>query len=137
MPLHLKLNLVPWKSLAEAFLYKASMKKFWEDFKAHFKKIWPLIQAEILKQLKGEIVKVALRTFLKSGAGAGFQVWLVTFIAEEFADEIAEPIVKAMFTRAGYTYRKIDGKIMVKKLEEAQESGDEADYNSTVDDILS
>ena len=113
------------------------MKKFWEDFKAHFKKIWPLLQAEILKQLKGEIVKVALRTFLKSGAGAGFQVWLVTFIAEEFADEIAEPIVKAMFTRAGYTYRKIDGKIMVKKLEEAQESGDEADYNSTVDDILS
>ena len=114
------------------------MKKFWEDFKAHFKKIWPLLQAEILKQLKGEIVKVALRTFLKSGAGAWFKVWLVTFIAEEFSDEIAEPIVKAVFTRAGFIYYKdISGNIIVKRIEKAQENNNANDYNDAVDDIFS
>ena len=102
-----------------------------------FSDSWPALQSFIIEQLKGAIVKKALKTFLKSGAGVGFQGWLIKFVAEEFAEEIAEPVLKALFVEGKYILYKVDGKMLIKKLEEAKENNDVEAYNSTVDDILS
>jgi hypothetical protein len=91
----------------------------------------------ILEQLKGAAIKAALKAFLKSGAGLGFKEWLIKFVAEELFEEVAEPVIKYVFVRAGYEYRRHEGNILVKRLQRAQDENSEADYNSTVDDIFS
>jgi hypothetical protein len=109
-----------------------------KQVKAFFIKIWPELQKQILEQLKGAAVKAALKAFLKTGAGVGFKAWLVKFVTTEFMEEVAEPIVKAFFTRIGYTFhRDVEGNILIKRLQEAREDNNANDYNNTVDDILS
>lgn len=88
----------------------------------------------LVKFLRGEAVKLALKKILGSVAAGGFKAWLVKYIITELYDEIGEPLVRAAVNRVGYTYHKIEGKVLIKKLGEAQ---NEADYDSTIDDILS
>lgn len=109
-----------------------------KQFKKFFAKIWPQLQTLIIEQLKGAMVKAAIKAFLKTGAGAGFKAWLVKFVVTEFAEEVAEPIVKAFFTAIGYHFhRDVEGNILIKRLKEAREDSNANDYNSTVDDIFS
>lgn len=108
-----------------------------KKFKEWFKSVWPEIQAQILEQLKGAAVKAALKSFLGTGAGVGFKAWLIKFVVENLFEEIAEPLIKAAFTFMGYSYNRVEGNILVKRLKEAQENNDEDAYNDTVDDILS
>ena len=110
------------------------MKKFREWFKS----VWPEIQAQILEQLKGAAVKAALKAFLGTGAGVGFKAWLIKFVVVELQEEVAEPIVKAFFTKIGYIYYKdVEGNIFIERLNKAKEDNNEDAYNDTVDDILS
>lgn len=98
------------------------------------KTFWIKIKDILIEQLRGQAVKLALKKFLGTAVGGGFKVWLVKLIVNEFLDEIGEPLGRAFLNRIGYTYHKIEGKHLVKKLEGAQ---NENDLDSTIDDILS
>ena len=97
------------------------------------KTFWLNLKDQFIKFLRGEAVKLALKKILGSAAAGGFKAWLVSFVVKELYDEIGEPLVRAALNRVGYTYDKIEGKVLIKKLREAD---NEADYDSTIDDIL-
>lgn len=110
------------------------MKKF---FKGVFKKFnWAGIKSALIKWLKGEAVKLAIKKILGSAMAGGFKVWVIKFVVEELFEEIAEPLIKYAFRRMGYLYNRERGKILVKRLNDAQDSNDQDEYNSTIDDIL-
>jgi len=87
----------------------------------------------IVKILRGEAIKLALKKILGSAAAGGFKAWLIKIIVKEFYDEIGEPLIRAGINRVGYTYDKIEGKVLIKKLDKAD---NETDYDNTIDDIL-
>lgn len=101
-----------------------------------FKKFLPALQSFIIEQLKGAAVKKALKVFLGSAAGAGFQAWIIKYAVTELFEEIAQPLIKAAFVEMGYEYRRHEGKILITKLQHAREDHNETDYDSTVDVIL-
>lgn len=67
---------------------------------------------------------------------AGFKAWLVTFLVEKAFDEVLEPAIKLGVRKFKYEYRKIEGKVIIEKIEEAKENGNQSDYDSNVDDIF-
>jgi hypothetical protein len=91
----------------------------------------------LIKFLRGEAVKLALKNILGSAAASGFKAWLVKIIIKYFYDSVAEPIIKIGFRAAGYVYNNVDGKISATKLDEARNDNDEDTYDSIVTDILS
>jgi hypothetical protein len=97
---------------------------------------WISIRNSIIKYLKGESVKLAFKTLFKSAAFGGIRLWLVKTIVNEFYDEIGEPIIKAAFVQAGYEYNKIEGNILVKRLEEAKHENNQTAYDNATDDIF-
>lgn len=102
-----------------------------------YKSFWATFKDYLIKFLRGEAVKLALKKLLGSAAAGGFKAWLVTFVVKELYDEVAEPIIKLAFRKSGYVYNKIDGKIKIKKLREARNENDEDAYDNIVTDVLS
>ncbi len=84
--------------------------------------------------LKGSAVKLALKKILGSAVAGGPLAWVISYVVTELFEEVAEPLILAGINRIGYTYDKIEGKVLIKNLNEAE---NEADYDSTIDDILS
>jgi len=77
--------------------------------------------------LKQGAVKMALLKFL-GPAAAGWQAWIVTFIATEMFEEIAEPIIRLTFRKAGWSYDRINGEVILKRIEDAKKTGDKHSY---------
>ena len=100
------------------------------------KSLMKLLQDAAIEFMKQVAIKGAMKAFLKTGAGVGFKAWLIKYIVTELAEEFGEPLVKAFFVEAGYQYERINGNILVKKLNRAREDGNVEDYNDTVDDIF-
>ncbi len=105
------------------------------NFGALIKSVVKELEPVVLAKLEEEAVKFAIKTFLKSGAGAGLQAWLVKFAAEFVVEEFAEPTVKAIFVEIGYTINKVEGNILIKRLKSASEGANGEDYDSTTDDV--
>lgn len=99
--------------------------------------IWPSIKDLVIAQLKTAFVKAFVKRIFGTVAGAGFLGWLGQFLAEEFFDDILKPILTASFTFMGYTFRKVEGGILVERIVKAQEENNAQDYNDAVDDIYS
>lgn len=109
------------------------MKKWFEKFMTT---MWPLLKPKLIEHLKGKAVKLALKTFLKSGAGVGFKAWLIKFIVEELIEEVAIPVINALQVEVVYIYNRETGKVMAKKLNQAREDGDAEAYDNAADDIM-
>ena len=77
--------------------------------------------------LKQGAVKIALLKFL-GPAAAGWQAWIVSFIATELFEEIAEPIIRLTFRKAGWSYNRINGEVILKRIEDAKNSNDKHKY---------
>jgi len=90
----------------------------------------------IIKFLKGELIKLALIKLVKSGPFLGFRTWLVKFVVSEFFEEIAEPIIKLGIRKANYTYNKVQGNILIEKIKEDIQNGNQTSYDNHVDDIF-
>tara|TARA_R110000868_G_scaffold87034_5_gene243676 strand:+ start:12997 stop:13329 length:333 start_codon:yes stop_codon:yes gene_type:complete len=104
----------------------------WLSFLAFLKAV---TKAEvIIKFLKEKTITYALKTLLKSSTG--FTGWLVAYVAENLFEEFAEPLIKKAVRGVGYIYLKVEGKVIIKKLEQAQGNNDEDAYDSAMDDLL-
>jgi len=99
--------------------------------------IWLLtLRSAVIAQLKGQAIKGALILLFKSAAMGGFRGWLVKTIVTNFFNEIGEPIIKAAFIQINYTYERIEGKILIKKLKEAVIENNQTAYDDTTDIIF-
>lgn len=96
--------------------------------------LWEVFKSFVLTSVRDYVVKNIIKNILKVVGKSNFFTWISTVIAENFYDEIMEPLIKAGLVEIKYTYHKAEGKILIKRLKEA---GNVEDYNSTVDDILS
>lgn len=91
---------------------------------------WTIFRDAIIKQLKGAAVKAVLKKFLISGGIKGF---LISFIVEEAFEEIAEPILKAVGRKIGYLVDRVEGSIVISKIEDARDEHNPENYDSSVD----
>ena len=94
---------------------------------------WLAIRNFLLAQIRGAALKAALLNLVKSGPMLGFRKWVIKVIVENFFDEIADPIIKASFINMGYIYNRIEGKILIKKV---QNANNQLDYDSAIDNIF-
>jgi hypothetical protein len=94
------------------------------------KSLWPVF----LDKLRTEAVKFALTKLLKDPTAVDFRAWLIKFAVEEAIDDVAIPLANALAVEAQCVFRKVDGKVMVKRLKEATNANA---YNSAADDIMS
>lgn len=90
-------------------------------------------QAAFYSLLKS-IFKYILGTVISVG---GLKGWLIKLVLTEFYDEVGEPIIKAGVRHAGYLYDKAEGKVLIRKLNEAELKHDKEKYNSITDRIFS
>lgn len=97
---------------------------------------WQLIKKAVIEQLKGAGVKLALKKILGTAAMGGFKAWLIKYIVTELFEEIGEPLIKAAFVKLGYYYDRIEGKIIVKKIQDAREDNDADAYDNATDDVF-
>jgi hypothetical protein len=80
---------------------------------------------------------IALKAYLNTQIGQGMLRKFVNWIAEKLFNEAAKPILEVLLIKVGYVLDVKEGQVLIERLKKAEESGNETDYNSTVDDILS
>jgi hypothetical protein len=90
---------------------------------------------QLIKFLKGEFVKLALKKILGSVAFGGFKGWLVKFIATELFDQLGEPIIRYAIRKGQLAYDKAAGEITIKKVERAKENNDEDAYSDSISNV--
>lgn len=110
------------------------MRKAFERF---VKEVWPSLKTQLIEHLKGKAVALALKTFLKSGAGVGVKAWLIKFVTTELIEEVGIPVINAIQVEIVYQYDVQTGKVLAKRINQAREDGDAQTYNDTSDDIMS
>jgi uncharacterized membrane protein YGL010W len=92
-----------------------------------FKKVIALLENVSAQFLKAWLNTVVGQSFLKK---------FIDFAVDNLMDELIDPILKTVLVKIGYRTDVKDGQRLIVKLNEARESGDESNYNTTVDDIL-
>lgn len=97
---------------------------------------WQAIRPQLIAYLRGKFIKLALKKILGSSLVGGFKGWLVKYLATELYDEIGEPLIHYVFNEAEYQANIVNGKLIVKRLDEARTNGNASDYDSATDDIF-
>lgn len=97
---------------------------------------WTALKKTLIEQLKGAAVKAALKKLLGSAVAGGPKAWIISFITKELYDEFAEPLIIYALGKVGYVYSKVEGRILIKRLEEARENNDADAYNDAADDVF-
>ena len=99
---------------------------------------WKRIREFFYTFLKDKGVKSLIKYILKATAiGGGIKAWIVKELVEYFYEEIGEPVAKAILAKGGYIFAKVDGAIIVNKIEEAKDENNQAEYDAAMDDLLS
>lgn len=93
------------------------------------------MKAAILRILKSEFIKLALKKVLGNSLAGGFKAWLIKFIAKELYEEVAEPLIKYAIRKGMLGYDKVEGAIKVRKYEKAKEDHNEDGYTTTISNV--
>lgn len=87
----------------------------------------------LLKLLEDAAVRAALLSLLGATVVGGIRAFIIKVAVKFLFNEIVEPIVETAYRKGMLVVDKTTGKILVKKLREANESGNTTDWDSTVD----
>ena len=98
--------------------------------------MWEKFKTEFISFIKGRAFKLVLVKLLKSQFMGGIRGWIVRLILEDLWDEIALPVLQKGLRFLGYVYRRKNGEHLVEKLDEAEQGGNQDEYDSISDDIL-
>lgn len=101
-----------------------------------FKIDWQALKKVVFEQLKGAGVKLALKKLLGTAAMGGVKAWVIKFIAEDLIDEIGIPVANWILQKSGQIVYKFEGKIFVKRIDDARENNDSEAYDDVIDDVL-
>jgi len=91
---------------------------------------WKAAKEAGIEFLKSRIVTTALLKIL--GKTAGFRAWIITFILEKAFKMIAEPTINTAIRKGLLVYDKTRGKILLKRVMEAKEEGNEEGYRKHI-----
>lgn len=98
---------------------------------------WKRVRGVIYAVIKDDGIRALIKWAIKKTAvGAGFKAWVIKELTEYLYEEIGEPVVKAILAKGGYTYAKIEGSVIVKKIKEAKDENNQADYDNGMDDLF-
>lgn len=92
-----------------------------------------LIKLQIIKFFRTKFIKLILKKIFGSVLIGGPSGWVVRYLVAELFDEVALPIIKYAFRKTDYFIEYVEGKILVKKLESAD---NESEHNSAIDNII-
>lgn len=90
-------------------------------------KIWEAVE---------KFLAVFLKSYLNTLVGQGSLKKVINFAVDNLFEEVVNPFMEVALVRAGYKYDVKNGKILIEKLNKAEEENDATTYDSTVDDIL-
>jgi hypothetical protein len=90
----------------------------------------------LLSLLKDRIIKFALKRILGAALMSTFWGWLAKFLFEELYEEVFEPFLRFGLNKLGYYTHKSEGKLIIEKIREAREEGNEQDYDHAIDDLF-
>lgn len=93
---------------------------------------WMKQLGALLEQGLISITKAYLNTSLGQGTLAKLIGWLVPKLEEV----TLKPLIQAAMVEAGYKFDVHQGRVLVEKIKEAREGGDEAGYDHSTDVIL-
>lgn len=91
---------------------------------------WAALKESFIKLLKNKVVQTALLKIL--GKTTGFRAWVISFILEKAFKMIAEPIINTAIRKGLLVYDKTRGKILLKRVMEAKEEGNEEGYRKHI-----
>lgn len=95
-----------------------------------------LLKQILIKILKGKAFKfLALKIFGTATIG-GFKAFLVRMIVKYGFKYIAKPIAQEVIRQGFYQYDRINGTILIKKMQKAKDENNQDNYDRSVDDIL-
>jgi len=86
-------------------------------------------KAPILNILKREGVQLALAATLKLAWMSDVRLWIISFVVDYLAEHIAKPVIDLFFRKVGYEYEVLDGKHLLKKIENSADVN-EWDHNT-------
>lgn len=89
----------------------------------------------ILKSMTVKIVLSRIFGIIAVSAG-GFKIWLARIILEYGFDKLLVPVINFLIRKGALVYDVTEGKIKIKKLNEAREDGNTQDYNEAIDNVL-
>lgn len=95
--------------------------------------MWLTLRPILLNFLRAEALKLALKKILGSAVAGGLRGWLIKTLFDVAYDELEDRVIKPVLREAGYTFEKVRGKILIKRLNDAETNDD---YNDTIDDII-
>ena len=88
----------------------------------------------LLNFLQSEAIKASLKLLFKSVIPSGFKLWLVKYVVKEILfDKAITPAVKRIFLEIGYSFDVLEGHILIKRLNNAE---NQQEYDNTIDDII-
>ena len=93
---------------------------------------WIKLKQQLINLLKREAIKVALRRLLITSS---IGTWIITYIVGELFDDFAAPKLRAVFRKAGLGIDKIEGKLVINKLERADNENDLGGVTDAIDDV--
>ncbi len=96
---------------------------------------WEVFRMRLTEYLKSAVVKAALLKFLGKAIATGWQGWLITFVAENLFEEIAEPIIRESFRKAGWLYDRIEGEVTLKRIKDAKKENSKHKYIKSISGV--
>jgi hypothetical protein len=79
----------------------------------------------------------AVKAYLNTQVGQSTLRKAVNWLVDNTYEQTFQPLLETLLVRISYKHDVKDGKIFIKRLKEAEEQGNEDDWDSTVDDINS
>lgn len=91
----------------------------------------------LIDLLEQKAVKAALIKILGSATIGGFRAKLIAWFVKNIVfDKYLEPLMRDIFSSIGYQFDRIEGRVKIKHLKDAEARGDQDAYDDAVDDIL-
>lgn len=89
---------------------------------------WKTVKDFILSKAEKFFIDFALKKLLGSVLAGGLKAWIVKKIAGKLFNELGKPLLQLAIRKGFLLYDVREGKILVKKIDEAKREHDAAEY---------
>ena len=96
---------------------------------------WETVRNFIVSKAEKFFIDFALKKILGSAVGGGLKVWLVKLVAGKLFKEIGEPLLQLAVRKGFLLYDIRQGKILVKKIEDAKREKDAKEYFDNIGNV--